>query len=239
MKTPSGLVFAALLLLLIGAGAGYAAASIGDDDPEPEVAAEAAEPEADSKEWLYVLLAGEGSLEPSGDGFELSLSDVHDQAVAFTDRPDRISAHMELDALLGLWDEGGTFADDPPNAELEMATEDGSKELVTLELLSVTAGDVVTFEASVVSGAEVSEGKTFPAATLFIDDVSIPPACATFQGDDSLACQRGWYTGYQQGLVESDTDPYGNTYCASQGQSSSACKVGYKLGYFTGENNAS
>ena len=238
MKAPNPLVLLALavLLVIVGAGAGYAAASMNNDDPESDVAGDA--PEAEGQEWLYVLLAGEGSLEPSGEGFELQLTDVHEQAVAFTDRPDRVSAHMDLDALLGLWDEGGTFSEDPPNAELEIAMEDGSKELVTLELLSVDAGDVVTFQSVVVPGAGSPEidSAEFSAATLFIDSVTFPPTCATFQSADMLACQRGYYEGYLQGSEGIDSDAYGSKYCSTQGSGSLACLAGWRLGYATGEN---
>ena len=65
------------------------------------------------------------------------LSFVSDGTVQwFTDRPDRDAGSATLEELTGLWDDGRTFSDDPPNAAVVI----DSDEPVVLELIDIESG---------------------------------------------------------------------------------------------------
>jgi hypothetical protein len=54
----------------------------------------------------------------SFDGETLTLSGLAPSTIYFSDRPYRETGQVDTATFLQLWDEGGSFADDPPNAAL-------------------------------------------------------------------------------------------------------------------------
>lgn len=159
----------AILLVVVGASGGYAASETFNDDEDSSA--------PNTISWLFAITGGSGSLtEDSSGEVALRFDDVRDGVVAFSDRPERYSGHIPLASFLDSWDEGKTFANDPPNAELGFVSADGKQFLLTVELLSVSQGDGVTFAARVV-GSETglaAAPRDFSSATLFIDDVETP-----------------------------------------------------------------
>jgi hypothetical protein len=170
----------AVLLVAVGASGGYAASVILEEDSqapgqqEPSTisdieAANAAETAAsDSPKWLLVMTAGRGTL----DGTTLEVADPHHTVTAFTDRPVRDTAIVDLETFLGYWEEGETFDDETPNAALEMITDGGRRETVVVDLLSVErSGKTLSFEVAELGDQTVTG--SFDEATFLIDDVTI------------------------------------------------------------------
>ena len=77
---------------------------------------------AQGEQWLFLLTSPSATLRGPGDGttYELSLRSLPSTVLAFTDRPARKQEQMPLDDFLAMWDEGGTFRADPPNAAMEV-----------------------------------------------------------------------------------------------------------------------
>ena len=65
----------------------------------------------------------------------LTLTGVSSQTGYFSDPPYRLAGHMPTLDFIGLWDEGGTFADNPPNADIT-CTVDGEAVNYVVELTS-------------------------------------------------------------------------------------------------------
>lgn len=81
----------------------------------------------------------------------------------FADRPGREVGMVSLDDLAGLWDQGGTFSNDPPNAAVLI----DSGEPVVLELLALDVnGEYVTYETRTLLGTPPAAGDKI---TLVID----------------------------------------------------------------------
>lgn len=81
----------------------------------------------------------------------------------FTDRPAREVGTASLDDLVGLWDEGGTFSDDPPNAAVVIDT----GEPAVVELVGVdVSGESVTYATRTLLGTVPATGDKI---TLVID----------------------------------------------------------------------
>jgi hypothetical protein len=142
---------------------------------------------------LVVQEAGGGSLVPvdGGDGeFELTLEDVGERAVWFTDQPVRKSGHLRHEAALDAI--GFDAADDAPNSVLSIADGDEDGDAIALAL-----GDAdydadegtITYDAEVVPdiagtgldayAADIDESvpEEFEDASLFVDDANGWPGC--------------------------------------------------------------
>lgn len=98
-----------------------------ETSPKQKPPAQPASPAKHAKSWLITLTAESGTLAPASGGeddagkatndrYVLQLSDVDDQIVAFTDRPDRQVVVGKTDRFVEEWKT--IFADDPPNAVL-------------------------------------------------------------------------------------------------------------------------
>ena len=84
----------------------------------------------DSKnpEYLFSLASMSGAIE----GNTLTLKGVP-LVVYFSDRPVRVSGHISLEKIIGLWKKGeDNFKADPPNAELAIYDESGDKHAVLI-----------------------------------------------------------------------------------------------------------
>jgi hypothetical protein len=121
--------------------------------------------------------------------FQLTLKDA-DHVVWFSDRPYREAWSSHTTDLVDIWEE--TFAGNPPNADLQLFSDDRSDEAIIVELFSAPVWNedtqelifndacvllsVIEHELSegeedltTMGGSEIISGE-FPKAVLFIDD---------------------------------------------------------------------
>lgn len=153
-----------------------------EEDAEP-----IGDPVADeAPSWLFSHTADAGTLTENPDGtYELTLTGIDPNVMAFTDRPDRQTAIIGADHLVDGWP--SIFADSAPNAVLVEHTPDGATDSLVLVLteprledrtLSFTA-DVLEDEAhpsgldGMVGEPHATPPSSFSAASLFIDDVNM------------------------------------------------------------------
>ncbi len=125
--------------------------------------------------------------------FELTLEDA-DHIVLFSDRPERKAMRTHPSALLDIW--LAEFAEDPPNADLQLFDADRQDEIVIVTLESTPIWDkdtqTLTFQdvcpvplvaddsfkeddLSIATSPETILSGRFSKAALFIDDVQWPP----------------------------------------------------------------
>ncbi len=185
--------------------------------------------------WLFVMKAGTGTFSDNGSGdLTLTFEDVKERVVTFSDRPVRVTGDMPLEAFATLWNEGGTFAEDPPNADLEFLTSAGRQQGRTLELTDVILNGGVTFSARALKGAgwveEASATTSFSDAMLFIDGWGAIDHCYSRRDPDS--CHAGYMAGYNAGF--GGTQPDANEECQGL-PTAEDCAYGYGLGYPAGE----
>ena len=110
----------------------------------------------------------------------LTLTDVSSKTGWFTDRPYRESGQMSTEEFIALWDEGETFADDPPNADFTCTV---NSEVVNyvVELTSPgMAGVDLSYSAAAVGDTVLPETPIAceAASHVFID--SVAPSVAFF-----------------------------------------------------------
>jgi hypothetical protein len=150
-------------------------------------------------EQLFVQTASGGSLVPvkgEDDTFTLTLRGVSPDVVTFTDRPVRAAADLGLDEFLGNWD-GGTFADDPPNAALVVSEGSDARDVFVLELedprydeeartLRYRATSIPEGPSARLDGfadaADETVATRFGRASLFIDAVPAASVTVVFDG---------------------------------------------------------
>jgi hypothetical protein len=86
------------------------------------------------------------------DGETLTLSGLSPSTLYFSDRPYRESGQVDTQTFLSLWDDGGSFADDAPNAALTvLSSPDTQPAVVTLNTAELDGGDL-KYSVTVVSG---------------------------------------------------------------------------------------
>ncbi len=127
----------------------------------------------------------------------LTLTGVNSETGYFTDRPYRLAGQVLTEEFLSQWDEGGTFADDPPNADFT-CTVDSEVVNYVVELTSPSMpGDDLSYSVNAVGDTVLPEAPVACAADshLFIDGASfnlpsgVPPECATRVCVWSWACR--------------------------------------------------
>ena len=126
-------------------------------------------------ELLFVQSADGGQLIES----TLTLSGVNDQTGWFSDRPFRFSGQITTERFIALWDEGETFAEDPPNADFT-CTVDGEVVNYVVELTSPSmSGDDLSYSAAAVGDTVLPETQITCEAEshLFIDSYCGPCNC--------------------------------------------------------------
>ena len=140
-------------------------AQAGTDSPEPEML-----------ELLFVQSARAASL----DNGVLTLSDVHDSTLFFTDRPERITGHEPTEDFVYNWDKGDdSFAEVPPNATLSILTGPEPQEIVVVLKNPRLAGTTLTYDVEVLDGNKTASGG---ASSLFIDTLGRPASPTSVAG---------------------------------------------------------
>jgi hypothetical protein len=86
------------------------------------------------------------------DGETLTLSGLAPSTIYFSDRPYRETGQVDTQSFLNLWDAGGTFADDPPNAAITvLSSPDAQPTVVELTTASLDGSDL-KYGVKVISG---------------------------------------------------------------------------------------
>lgn len=117
--------------------------------------------------FLYVISGESAEI----DGDVLTLVDAP-SVLYFSDRPKRVTGHMDPAAWVETWDQGpGSFADVPPNAVLVVGAPE-VHELVVELLDTAVEGDDLRFHFEVLAGEVPSEA--LEPASLFIDSGAGP-----------------------------------------------------------------
>jgi hypothetical protein len=111
---------------------------------------------------------------------KLTLEGVSPATVMFSDRPERIAAHMTTARFVPFWGEGkDSFLKDPPNATLSFLEDQGLADAVVVLRDPVLEGDALTYQVQVLEGKiPASAG----VASLFIDIIGMPLTPLSFAG---------------------------------------------------------
>jgi len=100
-------------------------------------------------QWLFAYAADSAVFEDRGSGtYRATFSGGDEHFLAFTDRPDRDVARMDVQAMDELWP--SVFADSNPNAVLVEQMPDSERDSVVVEIL-----DVMVDEAELVMDMQV------------------------------------------------------------------------------------
>lgn len=124
--------------------------------------------EEDGVEYLFVISAENARL---ADG-RLHLTNVADNSLYFSDRPDRLTGYIATPELIVVGSEGDdSFDENPPNATL--ALQSGAGPTLTVLVLNnpQLEGKDLTFDVQVLEGPDA--GESAPAA-LFVDGLGHP-----------------------------------------------------------------
>lgn len=138
----------------------------------------------------------DGTPVPGGGAeYVLTLEGHGGGTVYFSDRPDRIFGEAPTQAFL---DGLGFAPGNPPNAALVTQTDDGTEEVIVLELLNPTydeAAGTVTYGATILDEyagdglahvaaqqQDMTLPESFGRTSLFIDDCSDIPGCEIYEG---------------------------------------------------------
>lgn len=117
---------------------------------------------------LFVVNAAEGAITKN----TLTLRNVSDAVVYFSDRPERIAGHVTLERFFHYWNNSpDNFDQDPPNAVLSIVGHgQGYDNVVVVLKKAALDGTTLTFDIDILSGVVSESGALhFKAAPLFID----------------------------------------------------------------------
>ena len=119
----------------------------------------------------------------------LTLTDVSSQTGYFSDRPYRFAGQMPTEEFIALWDEGGTFAEDPPNADFT-CTVDSEVVNYVVELTSPgMAGDDLSYSVNAVG------------------DTVLPEAQITCEAESHLLIDNSLACLLKGGRIQCESDP--------------------------------
>lgn len=126
-------------------------------------------------EALYVQNAASAKY----DGTRLTLSGVGQTTLMFSDRPDRVVAHVPTKEFVDGWGDGDdSFAEDPPNAVLSSFEAAEVNDVVVLSQPRLDGSDL-SYAVS------ITDGELLPVSSessLFIDPIGRPLSPVSFAG---------------------------------------------------------
>ena len=139
---------------------------------------------------LIVLNARGASLQ----GGTLTLTGISANSITFADRPVRAAGHLLTAHLLEEWTPDGSFAKDPPNANVSVLSKDGAAvQDAVVELRNPKLdGDTLTFTVRVLEGG--LSGADGPAS-VFIDIIGLPFTPLSFAGVARRTARRAYWYG--------------------------------------------
>jgi hypothetical protein len=121
----------------------------------------------------------------------LSLNGIAPTTLLFSDRPDRVTAHVPTEEFLDSWGEGNnSFADDPPNAVLSTLSEDHVNDVVVvLQAPALNLDESqMSYEVEILDGEMLATGGP---SSLFIDVVGRPLSPMSIAGVRRRGRRRG------------------------------------------------
>src|SRR6267154_6320192 len=120
---------------------------------------------------------------------KLVLQGVNPVTVCFTDRPARLSGHMQTSKFVPLWSKGkDSFLKDNPNATLSIFNGDNVSDLVVELSNPQLSGDDLTYDARILEGTPPANGG---ACALFIDIIGMPATPMSYAGVARRGFRRG------------------------------------------------
>ena len=150
---------------------------------------------------LYIQTANSGTYIEKDGRHVITLVEVSPSTVWFADRPERVTGHELTELFIAKWGEGeDSFADDPPNAALELLDNNGQSAVFIVELTNAfydPDSEIVQYDIKILD--EPTQGlshykiinakipSTFEQAVLFIDNASCSsdiPGVDDFYGID-------------------------------------------------------
>ena len=147
---------------------------------------------------LFIQTAHSGTYFEKDGRNILTLVEVSPSTVWFTDRPHRVTGHELTEMFAANWGYGeDSFADDPPNAALDILDNDDNNDVFIVELTNahydpdaqILQYDVIILEEATdglshySKDADMTIPQTFGPAVLFIDNAD--PSVVSSAGDDS------------------------------------------------------
>lgn len=157
--------FLVLFFLLISVTVGASPFKINHQHAAPEAKNATEQPEGS---LLFVLNAAEGDITKD----TLTLRNVSDTVVYFSDRPERIAGHVTLERFFDYWNNApDNFDQVPPNAVLSIVGDRHEYDNVVVVLKkAVLDGTTLTFDIDILSEPAPGSGTLhFKGAPLFID----------------------------------------------------------------------
>jgi hypothetical protein len=136
-------------------------------------------------EALYV----QNSSSTSFDGQRLTLSGVGGTTLLFSDRPDRVAAHVPTTEFVDGWGDGDdSFAADPPNAVLSSFDGDEVNDVVVVLSEPQLDGSDLSYAVSITDGELASKSAE---SSLFIDMIGRPLSPVSVAGVRRRGRRRG------------------------------------------------
>ena len=103
---------------------------------------------------------------------KLTLHGLAPTTLLFSDRPDRVTAHLTSEEFVNSWGKGkDSFASNPPNAALSIFHPDGVSDVVVELTQPVLTGDQLTYTVQILDGEMPATGGP---SSLFIDTIGRP-----------------------------------------------------------------
>jgi hypothetical protein len=123
------------------------------------------------------------------DGGRVTLTGVSPTTLYFSDRPHRLTGHIETSEFVAQWGEGDdSFASDPPNALLSLFETEYVNDVV------VVLSDPVASNGDLSYAVQVTEGELVPSTgpvSLFIDMIGRPMTATSVAGVRRRGRRRG------------------------------------------------
>jgi len=136
-------------------------------------------------EALYV----QNSASTSFDGERLTLSGVGGTTLLFSDRPDRVTAHVPTSEFVAGWGDGDdSFSSNPPNAVLSSFDADEVNDVVVVLSDPKLDGTNLSYEVTITDGELAA---TSAESSLFIDMIGRPLSPVSVAGAHRRGRRRG------------------------------------------------
>lgn len=150
--------------------------------------------QADEIEALFVQSAAGMAY---GDG-RLTLNGIAPTTLMFSDRPQRVTAHVLSQEFLDSWGDGdNSFAEDPPNAVLSTFSDDHVNDVVVKLQDPALDGDRMSYQVEILDGDMPASGGP---SSLFIDSIGRPLSPMSIAGVRRRGRRRGGRRARRRGM---------------------------------------
>jgi hypothetical protein len=123
---------------------------------------------------------------------KLTLIEVSQITVMFSDRPERIAANMKTAAFVPFWSTGkDSFLSDPPSADISIVEGNQLQQIVAILKDPLLDGENLTYTIQTLKGEMPSKGAD---VSVFIDIIGMPLTPLSFAGVARRSFRRAyWY----------------------------------------------